>query len=112
MGVIWLGVAASNLPNGTFDLIDHFGRQATNRSFHGKHLLVYFGFTHCRVVCPRALTKLSAALDALGSLATKIQPLYVTVDPERDTPERMREFLQNYPAFLGLTGSRGQIDEA
>jgi protein SCO1/2 len=85
MGVIWLGVAASNLPNGTFDLIYHFGRQATNRSFHGKHLLVYFGFTHCRVVCPRALTKLSAALDALGSLATKIQPLYVTVDPERDT---------------------------
>jgi protein SCO1/2 len=107
-----LGVAVSNLPSGTFDLIDHFGRQATNRSFHGKYLLVYFGFTHCRVVCPRALAKLSAALDALGSLATKIQPLYVTVDPERDTPQSMREFLQDYPRFLGLTGSRAQIDEA
>jgi protein SCO1/2 len=107
-----LGAAASKLPSGTFDLIDHFGRQATNRSFHGKYLLVFFGFTHCRVVCPRALTKLSATLDALGSLRRKIQPLYITVDPERDTPERMRDFLQNYPRFLGLTGSRAQIEEA
>ena len=107
-----MGVAVSRLPSGTFDLIDHFGRPATNRSFRGKHLLVFFGFTHCRVVCPRALTKLSAALDELGSLARNIQPLYITVDPERDTPERMCEFLENYPRFLRLTGSRAQIDEA
>ena len=76
-------------------------------------MLIYFGFTHCRVVCPRALARLSEALDALGELADRIQPLYITVDPVRDTPAVMKAYLQDrYPRFTGLTGTREQTDGA
>lgn len=97
-----------------FDLVDHDGRPVTEASFRGRWLLVYFGFTHCRVVCPRSLTRLSNVLDAIGpDLAQKIQPLYVTVDPKRDTPAVMRDYLSTqFPRFLGLTGSEEQIEEA
>lgn len=96
---------------GSFRLTDHHGREVTEASYHGRFVLLFFGFTHCRVVCPRALAKLSGVLDALGQSADRIQPLYITVDPERDTPDVMRAFLQTYPRFTGLTGSREQIDE-
>jgi protein SCO1 len=97
-----------------FDLIDHDGRAVTEASYAGNWLLVYFGFTHCRVVCPRSLTRLSNVLSALPSeLAQTIQPLYITVDPKRDTPEVMREYLAaRYPLIKGLTGSDAQIVEA
>lgn len=92
---------------GSFSLTDHSGRPVTDASFHGKYVLLFFGFTHCKVVCPRALGRISVALDLLGVLADEIQPLYVTVDPERDTPEVMRAFLEaSYPRFLGLTGDK------
>src|SRR5882762_1597942 len=91
---------------GSFQLVDHHGRAVTEASYHGRFALLFFGFTHCCVVCPRALTKLSGVLDALGPLADRVQPLYITVDPERDTPDVMRAFLQAYPRFTGLTGSR------
>jgi protein SCO1/2 len=97
---------------GSFHLIDHDGREVSNQTFRGRYALLFFGFTHCRMVCPRALTKLSAVLEMLGSFAERIQPLYVTVDPERDTPEVMRAFLKSYPRFTGLTGARDQIDHA
>jgi protein SCO1 len=75
--------------------------------------LVFFGFTHCRVVCPRALSKLTAVLDDISELAERIQPLYISVDPKRDTPDVMRAFLeQNYPHFLGLTGSVEETEVA
>ncbi|SKF60031.1 BsSco [Mycobacteroides abscessus subsp. abscessus] len=79
----------------------------------GRFLLVYFGFTHCQVVCPRSLKKLSAILQRLGAEAMQITPLYITVDPERDTPERMRTYLETngYP-FIGLTGKSDRIDAA
>jgi len=80
-------------------------------SFRGRFMLVFFGFTHCRIVCPRALTKISGALDALGETLVPICPLYITVDPERDTAEVMRKFLLSYPRIIGLTGSRTQIEE-
>lgn len=96
---------------GHFSLTDHHDRPVTDATFHGRYALLFFGFTHCRVVCPRALGRLSQALDLIGDLAGEIQPLYVTVDPERDTPAVMRAFLeQAYPHFLGLTGDRAQID--
>ena len=89
----------------SFALVDHDGRPVTEGDFRGQFLLVYFGFTHCRVVCPRTLTRLCGAIEDLGAEAHFVQPLYITVDPERDTPEVMRAFLQNrFPAFLGLTG--------
>ena len=88
-----------------FELIDHFGRTVTERSFGDKFKLIFFGFTHCRRVCPERLGELSKALADLGPLADKLQALYISVDPVRDTPERMRTFLEaNFPRFLGLTG--------
>jgi protein SCO1 len=97
---------------GEFHLTDHNGRDVDAGSFRGRFLLVFFGFTHCKVVCPRALTRLSAALDALGERATLLRAVYITVDPERDSPQVMRDYLRAYPSILGLTGSRAQIDEA
>ena len=72
---------------GSFALTDHHGRDVTDAAYRGRFMLIYFGFTHCRAVCPRALARLSEALAALGELADRIQPLYITVDPDRDTPE-------------------------
>ncbi|PBC35074.1 electron transport protein SCO1/SenC [Rhodococcus sp. ACS1] len=96
-----------------FDLVDHHGNRVTNATYHGKHVLVFFGFTHCQVVCPRALSKLSGVLDTLGPQAARITGLYVTVDPDRDTPEIMKAFLtEHYPRFTGLTGTSDQIDAA
>lgn len=95
---------------GRFSLVDHDGRSVTEESFRGRHLLVFFGFTHCKVVCPRALGRISQALELLGDEAERLTPLYVSVDPERDTPGRMKEFLAAYPRFTGLTGTRAQID--
>lgn len=96
-----------------FDLIDHHGRQVSAADFAGRHRLVYFGFTHCRVVCPRTLGKLSRVLDRLGDAAATLAALYITVDPERDTPAVMKTYLENaYPRFVGLTGPAEQVDEA
>jgi protein SCO1/2 len=97
---------------GSFTLVDHHRNRVTEASYRGRYALLFFGFTHCREVCPRALTRLSAALDSLGPLATNVRALYVTVDPERDSPEVLRAFLADYPRFTGLTGSAAQVDAA
>jgi protein SCO1/2 len=96
----------------TFSLVDHHGRPVTERDYRGRWLLLFFGFTHCKAVCPRALERLSASLDDLGELTAQVNPLYVTVDPDRDTPEVMKDFLRAYPRFTGLTGTAEAIDEA
>jgi protein SCO1 len=99
--------------DGRFALVDHFGQPANEHSFGQRHLLVFFGFTHCAVVCPRELAKLSAALARLGSLAERIQPLYITVDPQRDDPAAMRACAERYSGgFLGLTGTVAQVEAA
>jgi protein SCO1/2 len=96
-----------------YSLTDHHGRRVTEKDFAGKHQLIFFGFTNCGMVCPRALAKLSGVLADLGSLGERLQPLYITVDPERDTPEVMRAFLEEkYPAFLGLTGTPEECESA
>ena len=98
---------------GVYELIDHFGHPVTERSYAGRFQLIFFGFTHCSVVCPRELTKLTHALDMLSEEAAQLQPLYISVDPARDTPERMRAFLATYhPSFVGLTGTTAQVDRA
>ena len=97
----------------SFALTDHHGRDVTDANYCGRFMLIYFGFTHCRAVCPRALARLSEALAALGEFADCIQPLYITVDPVRDTPAVMKAYLQDrYPRFTGLTGTRDQTDRA
>ena len=96
-----------------FALTDHFGEPTTSNSYEGKWLLVFFGFTHCRSVCPRNLEKLTSALDLVPDLTAEIQPLYITVDPARDSPAVMRTFLEErYPSFVGLTGSEDEITKA
>lgn len=98
---------------GTFSLVDHHGRAVTDLAYRGHYMLVLFGFTHCRVVCPRALGRLQQVLKQLGESAERIKTLYISVDPERDTPEVMKSFLaRDYPDFTGLTGSREQVDAA
>ncbi len=99
---------------GRFSLFDHHGQPVTESSYRGSWMLVLFGFTHCQLVCPRALTKYSAVIDRLEPTdAAQVKPLYVTVDPERDSPEVMRNFLQrSYPRFTGLTGPAPAIEAA
>jgi len=98
---------------GSFRLIDHHGAPITEESYRGRFVLIFFGLTHCRVVCPRALSRLSAVLERLGPLADQFHALYITVDPERDPPEVMRTFLEKaYPRFTGLTGTRAEIEAA
>lgn len=95
----------------TYSLVDHDGTPVTERTHRGSWQLVQFGFTSCRVVCPRALTKLTAVLDELGP--APLVPLYVTVDPDRDSPAVLRAFLTaSYPRFTGLTGTAEQVDAA
>ena len=96
---------------GAFSLTDHHGRAVTDRSFVGRPALLYFGFTHCRLVCPRALARLTAALELAAAAPGDLQPLFVSVDPERDTPEVMKAYVTSHcPRFLGLTGPREAID--
>lgn len=100
-------------PVARFNLTDHHGKPVSEADFYGSFLLVYFGFTHCRVVCPRSLAKLSRALERVGAASDSLRALYVTVDPARDTPEVMQKYLEaDYPRFTGLTGSQDEIDAA
>jgi protein SCO1/2 len=97
----------------TFELVDHHGQEVTERTYRGRPVLVFFGFTHCKMVCPRALARLSAVLDRLGEVGDGVQALYVTVDPERDSPEVMKEFLSGeFHRFTGLTGTAEQVENA
>ncbi len=95
---------------GPFSLVDHTGRRVTDADFRGRFLLVTFGFTHCVDVCPVDLAVQQRALDDLGAAADALQPLFVTVDPARDTPEVLARYVADFhPRLLGLTGSEAEI---
>lgn len=103
--------ASSPAIGGAFTLIDTGGRTVTDRTFRGKWLLIYFGYTYCPDACPTALNNMSVALRALGSDANKIAPLFITVDPKRDTVQAIAEYLRSFDSrIVGLTGSQEQID--
>ncbi len=96
---------------GTFALTDHKGNAVTEKSWPEKNKLVFFGFTHCPDVCPAALQKITAVMEQLGPQGEKIVPLFVTVDPDRDTKEVMAAYVANFsPTIVGLTGTQGQTD--
>jgi protein SCO1 len=98
---------------GHFALETTAGRAVTERSFSGKWLLVYFGYTTCPDACPTALSAIAAALGALGPLAAKIQPLFITVDPQRDTPPVIDKYVKTFDRrFLGLYGTTEQTASA
>jgi cytochrome oxidase Cu insertion factor (SCO1/SenC/PrrC family) len=98
---------------GPFELIDHGGRRRTEQDFRGQLMLVYFGFTYCPDVCPTDLQAIGLAIDKLGAGAADVQPLFVTVDPERDTPTHLAEYVKLFhPRLIGLTGSAEAIRRA
>jgi protein SCO1/2 len=86
-----------------FQLTDHHGRARTLADFRGKAVAIFFGYIHCPDVCPTTLSDFAAALRQLGTQADRVQVIFVTVDPERDTPELLREFVPAFnPGFLGM----------
>ncbi len=94
---------------GPFTLTDPSGKTHSDTEFRGKLMIVYFGYTFCPDVCPTDLMAITQALDALGSEAAGIQPVFITIDPERDNAV-MAEYLRAFhPSFIGLTGAPEQI---
>jgi cytochrome oxidase Cu insertion factor (SCO1/SenC/PrrC family) len=90
---------------GPFDLLDHGGQRRTDADFRGKFVLLYFGYTHCPDVCPTELQSLSLALDLLGPAGDSVQPLFITIDPERDTPSHLADYVTAFhPRLVALTG--------
>jgi cytochrome oxidase Cu insertion factor (SCO1/SenC/PrrC family) len=101
------------LIGGSFELVDQNGKTRTDAEFRGKYMLVYFGYTQCPDICPTGLQAMAESLDALGKDAEKIQPIFITVDPARDTPKVMKDYVANFhPRLLGLTGSAAQVAKA
>lgn len=99
---------------GPFTLTDQNGRQVSDRDFDGKYRLVYFGFTYCPDVCPVDLQLIGQALRKIEkedpALAAKVQPIFISVDPERDTPPVLKQFVSAFhPRLIGLTGTPAQI---
>jgi len=98
------------LIGGPFTLTNQDGERVTENDFKGRHSLVFFGFTHCPDICPAELQVISEALDQLGDKANEVTPIFVTVDPARDTPEALKTYLSNFgDQFVGLTGSEEEI---
>lgn len=96
-----------------FTLTDHRGQRRTDEEFDGRWLLVFFGFTNCPDVCPLGLATIADVMDRLGKEAEEVQPLFVSIDPDRDTPEAMAEYVEAFHAkIVGLTGSTEDVAEA
>ncbi|MHB1205799.1 MAG: SCO family protein [Rhodospirillaceae bacterium] len=93
-----------------FTLTDAEGREVSLATFQGKWALLFFGYTNCPDVCPTTLLNIANTLKAMGPAADTLQPVFVTIDPERDTPAVLKDYLANFdPRIVGLTGTAGQI---
>lgn len=95
-----------------FELVDQNGAPARDEDFRGKVMVVYFGYTSCPDVCPIDVGVLSAALNQLGDAASEVAPIFISVDPERDTPETLKNFLSFDPRLIGLTGDAKAAEAA
>ncbi len=124
-GVYWLSTRAPSSPHlvvthegqphfgGPFTLVDQNGLIRSDADFRGKLMLIYFGNTYCRDICPIELQKMSDVMDLLGRKGDAIQPIFISFDPQRDTPARLKAYLANFhPRILGLTGSDERIAAA
>ncbi len=101
------------LIGGPFTLIDHTGKRVTEKDFLGHPLLIFFGFTNCPDICPSGLQVMSAALDKLGDKGAKVTPIFITLDAQRDTPEKLAEYVKSFhPRLVGLTGSETELAAA
>jgi len=95
-----------------FDLLDHNGQRRALADFRGKVLLVFFGFTNCPDACPLALSEMAQVVKQLGPDGNRVQGLFITVDPERDTPERLASYVPAFhPSFLGLRGTEEELEK-
>ncbi len=98
---------------GAFALKDQTGKLRTEADFRGQLMLVYFGFTYCPDICPTDLQAIGLAMDQLGADAKSVQPLFVTLDPERDTVDNLAQYVPLFhPKLLGLTGSIDAVQKA
>ena len=94
-----------------FKLIDHHGEVRQLSDYQGKVVALFFGFTHCPDICPTTMADLAAAMKLMGGNSDEVQVLFVTVDPERDTPEVLSQFVPSFDSrFIGLTGTAEEID--
>ncbi len=101
------------LVGGPFSLVDTEGKRMTDRDFRGKLMLVFFGYTHCPDVCPTELQNMTDVIQKLGTDADKVAPIFISVDPRRDTPEALSAYAKNFsPRITGLTGSRDEVASA
>jgi protein SCO1/2 len=98
---------------GPFTLTDQHGKRVADADFRGRFMLVYFGYSFCPDVCPTDLAAMAAAIDRLGPEGDRVQPIFITIDPERDTVERLAEYAPLFhPRLIALTGAREEIAQA
>jgi len=110
----WIaGIGPQPQPTGgPFSLIDQEGRRVTDKDFRGKWMLIYFGFTRCPDACPTTLNEMAGALEKLGPIAQKLQPIFITIDPARDTPAELKQYTAAFDSrILGLSGTATEIAE-
>jgi protein SCO1 len=107
---VWFGTTARANIGGPFTLQNGDGQTVTNKTFQGKYMLVYFGYTYCPDVCPTTLQSIASAMDRLGPKADKVVPIFITVDPWRDKPAVVKRYAAAFsPRVVGLTGSPQEI---
>lgn len=113
-GVMLLLPAERTRPSsvgGPFELVNQDGKTVTEKDYLGKPLLVFFGFTHCPDICPTTLFEISEVFNRLGKDAEKVSAIFVTVDPARDTPEKLKLYLSSFhPRISALSGSEAQVE--
>ena len=112
---LWIGPSSVQAAavGGPFQLVDHSGQTVTEESFDDRYLLVYFGYAYCPDICPTELLIMGQAVDELDDLSNEVQPLFITVDPARDTVAALAEYVPAFhPRLVGLTGSDEQIHDA
>lgn len=98
------------LIGGPFNLTDHTGAKKSDKDYKGKFMLVYFGYSFCPDICPTDLQKMASALELAKPKSEKVEPIFITIDPERDTPKQLASYVTNFhPRLTGLTGSVEEI---
>ena len=107
------GTLLGSAIGGPFTLVDQNGKTVTNTALEGKWLLVYFGYTHCPDACPTTLNNIALALQDLGKKSDEVRPVFITIDPERDTPQVMKDYVTAFDApILALTGTAAEVAQA
>ena len=103
-------VSGKALVGGPFSLTDSSGKHVTDKDFRGRDMLVFFGFTSCPDICPASLQLMSTVLDKLGPKADRITPIFITIDPERDTAPKLDEYVKHFSSrIVGLTGTPEEV---